>query len=199
MNFRNFLRTVAVACTFAVASTASATAILQVNSSGILTGATGVNVGGTLYDVTLADGTCVALFNNCVTSAFTFKSQAAATVAAQALLDQVFIDGPSGNFDSVTNKILGCTSTTNCLAFIPFVTTGTTFSVVYSANYSGSNTDSVSLTSVFSSQDTTQYNNANFAIFKLVAPAASAVPEPSSITLMALALAALAFVRRRKV
>ena len=71
---RNVLRKLAVVCTFALASQASTAAILQVNSFGILTGATEVDVGGTLYDVTFADGSCNSLFNGCVSSAFTFTT-----------------------------------------------------------------------------------------------------------------------------
>ena len=63
----------------ALASPADA-ATLLVNGSGILLGAEGVNVGGTLYDVEFVDGTCIALFDGCDLAAddFTFTTQAAA-------------------------------------------------------------------------------------------------------------------------
>lgn len=201
MNFRNFLRTLAVACTFAVASTASATAILQVNSSGILTGATGVNVGGKLYDVKFADGSCNFLFNNCVTSSFTFQSASTAILAAKALLDQVFVDGLAGNFDSTTNKILGCTGGSYCDAFVPYLRTPGTTQVFfeYAHNLSSTVSDTVVASSVQVTSDTgPTYSQATFAVFQLAAPSVTAVPEPSSIALMGLALAALAFARRRK-
>lgn len=35
---------------------------LIIDGGGQLTGATGVDVGGTLYDVTFMDGTCIAMF-----------------------------------------------------------------------------------------------------------------------------------------
>jgi hypothetical protein len=38
----------------------AAAPILQASSGGILTGATGVDVNGTLYDVQFVDGSCVA-------------------------------------------------------------------------------------------------------------------------------------------
>ncbi len=71
---------------------------LLVVSGGILTGAKGVDVGGTLYDVEFMDGTCVALFNGCDNPAtdLTFTTQADALAASQALLDQVFLDGGPG-------------------------------------------------------------------------------------------------------
>jgi hypothetical protein len=48
-----------------VLSSAASAATLIVDSNGILTGATGVNVGGTLYDVEFVDGSCIALFDGC--------------------------------------------------------------------------------------------------------------------------------------
>ena len=66
-------------------------ATLQVNGAGILTGALGVSVDGTLYDVTFQDGTCAGLFAGCDdNSDFVFSSATAASSASQALLDQVF-------------------------------------------------------------------------------------------------------------
>ena len=66
-------------------------------NGGQLDGATGVEVDGTLYDVLFMDGTCIALFNGCdAVSDFTFQTQAAALLAATALLNDVFVDGASG-------------------------------------------------------------------------------------------------------
>jgi len=63
---------------------------LQINDSGILTGATGVEVGGTLYNVHFLDGTCADLFNGCDNAAddFAFTTKGDAQTAAPALLDQ---------------------------------------------------------------------------------------------------------------
>ena len=68
---------------------------------GQLMGASSVLVDGALYDVQFVDGTCIDLYNGCDdTSDFTFQTEASAALASQALLDQVFIDGPAGDFDS---------------------------------------------------------------------------------------------------
>ena len=76
---------------------------------GQLLGASNVNVGGTLYNVQFIDGTCVALFNGCnEASDFTFTEPVSALSAAQALLDQVFLDGPSGSFDSIPYLTANC-------------------------------------------------------------------------------------------
>lgn len=80
--------------------------MLQV-TGGILTGATGVNVGGTLYSVSFQDGTCAELFSGCDSDADFLFNQVTGNLAAQALLDQVFLDGPDGPFDSAPQMTRG--------------------------------------------------------------------------------------------
>lgn len=75
------------------AAPAVATVALQVNSSGVVTGATGVNVAGSLYDVNFVDGTCASVFGTCDSAHFAFTTDTSAVNASQALLDQVFV-GP---------------------------------------------------------------------------------------------------------
>jgi hypothetical protein len=58
---------------------------------GILYGASGVDVGGTLYDVEFVDGTCIDLFDGCDELAdFAFTDTAAAQAASTALVGQVY-------------------------------------------------------------------------------------------------------------
>jgi hypothetical protein len=123
MRHARFLALVVLVLGWTVTSV-HASALLVV-SGGILTGAKGVDVGGTLYDVEFMDGTCVALFNGCDNPAtdFTFTTQADALAASQALLDQVFLDGGQGNFDSTPSLTVGCLvndDATGCLALTPF-------------------------------------------------------------------------------
>jgi hypothetical protein len=100
------------------ASTASA-ATLNV-SGGQLLGASGVIVDGSSYDVAFLDGTCIALYSGCdEVSDFTFQSEAAAVLASQALLDQVFLDG-ANLFDTDPELTEGCTATTLCEATTPY-------------------------------------------------------------------------------
>ena len=102
-------------------TSAQASPILIVNGSGILTGATGVNVGGTLYDVEFVDGTCVALFTGCdQPSDFTFTTAADADVASQALLDQVLLDTGVGAFDSNPALTFGCSNSIICFVDTPY-------------------------------------------------------------------------------
>jgi hypothetical protein len=105
----------------AVATSVQATPILLVDN-GILTGAKNVDVGGTLYDVNFVDGSCASIYNGCdeITD-FDFQNPSDGAAAAQALLDQVFIDGPSGSFDSAPGSIAGCEGLTSsiCVTHIP--------------------------------------------------------------------------------
>lgn len=87
----------------------SAAATLIVDSSGRLIGATGIDVGGSLYDASFQEGTCISIFHGCDEAHdFQFQTQAAALLASQALLDQVLIDGDLGLFDSDPLAMFGC-------------------------------------------------------------------------------------------
>lgn len=85
-------------------------------SGGQLTGATGVDVGGTLYDLTLMEGTCQALFDGCdAQSDFPFPDTPT-TVAAYTAFAAV-ID--SENFIYDTTNIFGCTNFFICQVITP--------------------------------------------------------------------------------
>ncbi len=92
-----------------MAATMASAAVLDFNGSGQLTGATGVDVDGTLYDVAFVDGTCANLFNGCDNPMddFVFLTQALADSASQALLNQVLFDGAMGNFRSQPELVFG--------------------------------------------------------------------------------------------
>ena len=68
---------------------------------GQLVGAFNVEIGGSLFDLTLASGSCIDAFSGCNSVAdFAFDNSFQAGLASQALLDQVFVDGPDGQFGS---------------------------------------------------------------------------------------------------
>ena len=120
---RLVLSIVVFVCGLGLSSLPATAATLLVNGSGALTGATGVDVGGTLYDVEFVDGTCAALFDGCDDPAtdFAFTTLADALAASQALLDQVFLDVPAqGSFDSTPNLTLGCSNLFACVAWTPY-------------------------------------------------------------------------------
>lgn len=103
-------------------STFPAIAMALIVSGGKLYGATGVQVGTALYDVTFQDGTCVALFNGCDSpDDFVFKTEAEARLASDALLAQVLLDDPIlGDFDSNPALTAGCPNRFDCSIGTPY-------------------------------------------------------------------------------
>jgi hypothetical protein len=97
---------------------------LMVSSTGQLTGAREVDVGGVLYDVTFTEGTCTQVFGTCETSSFTFHTRDEALLASQALLDQVFLDVAQGAFDSNAALTFGCDDTTLCVSLTAYAVPG---------------------------------------------------------------------------
>lgn len=112
---------VSIALTSALVPAAQADVVLQV-SNGILTGATGVVIDSTTYDVAFRDGTCAALFSGCDSvSDFAFSDLAAAQRASQSLLDQVFVDDlPGGQFNAFVGRVAGCPELVSCSVLTPF-------------------------------------------------------------------------------
>jgi hypothetical protein len=177
------------AAAFLGAASAEA-AILVVNGSGQLTGATGVTVNGTLYDVQLTTGTCATDFNGCDDqSDFTFSTQSDATAAAQALLDQVFINGADGNFDSNPILTAGCQGGNFICDAIVFYSPTALMLAVNGNDQAG---DGVS--GPFLGVPNT--GGTEFDVLARFTPAA-AVPEPSTWAMMLLGFGAVGFTLRR--
>lgn len=63
-----------------------------------MTGARGVDVGGSFYNVDFRDGSCISLFAGCDPASFLFVTLPAAQEASNALIAQVFIAGEEGLF-----------------------------------------------------------------------------------------------------
>lgn len=157
---------------------------------GQLVGAFDVDVGGDLYDVAFVDGTCTAVFTGCnAASDFAFQTAADAADAAQALLDQVFLDGGLA-FDSNPALTDGCTAPGLCGAYTPFATDGILVNVRSAANDFAEVGDVVQAINPFVTADTSTFTAGVWAVW-------TPVPEPTTASLLAIGLAGLASRRRR--
>ncbi|MDH3729282.1 MAG: PEP-CTERM sorting domain-containing protein [Myxococcales bacterium] len=148
---------------------------------GQLLGASGVDVVGTLYDVEFRDGTCIALFSGCNSAAdFTFDFRTA-SLASQALLDQVFLDGGFGAFDTTPEISVGCTDTSMCIIGTPHGLSDLYVLVIAAFNLSDANDLGATTGALFTTIDTTQEPAFAFAVW-------IPVPEPCTGLLMVLGL-----------
>lgn len=116
-------------------STTSTAAVLEFDGGGMLTDATGVTVGVSVFNVTFYHGSCESVFQfappGCFVDAdFDFHTRTDAELAANALLDQVFI----GALDTSPELICGpgALSANACAAIIPIAPFGSNL-IAYAA------------------------------------------------------------------
>ena len=115
------ITTLLLALAFGVAATVAQAADLIIDADGQLTGATGVEIGGVLYDVEFVDGSCRELFDPCNDVAdFEFTTRDQVILAGQALLDQVLINTADGLFDDMPQLTRGCEDDRYCSVFTPY-------------------------------------------------------------------------------
>ncbi|MGH0031750.1 MAG: PEP-CTERM sorting domain-containing protein [Myxococcota bacterium] len=157
---------------------------------GQLIGASNVLVDGLFYDVQFVDGTCIAVFDGCdAASDFTFQSDGDAFLASHALHNQVFYDGPQGNFDSAPELTFGCGASDVCNAMTPYALN----LYWYANNRDHEPDDSVAWNGFYvdnKSLSTTTDGYNVWAVWTLV-------PEPNTALLVTVGLVMVSLRRRR--
>ncbi len=180
------LKTLSAAVLAMGAHQAVAAPILQYNG-GYLTGATGVQVGSTLYDVAFAAGSCSDVFGadcvaytNTATHTFTFTSQSAAATADQALVNEFGTAALSG---PIVNGIVD--------------TIATPFEIIHQDNVVSSNINLVTHLKTGYWLQGNDFNDPNVA-FAVWTAKSTDVPEPASAPILLIGATALAVARRRR-
>lgn len=189
---RHWLAAAALGTAAMLGTTAARAEPLLHVEAGLLTGASGVLVNGTAYDVTFSDGSCNSLQLNC--TQFTFNNSADAAAAAQALLDQVF----TGVYDSTPNLTRGCTLASSCLVstiYGPDPSGPTDYNVATTTNSALEAGDGVAAEGIIGAIfDTTFIPAVTIAVWTAATP----VAEPSALPLALAGLGLLWASRRRK-
>lgn len=185
--------------TWLLAFPSHAAVVLHV-SGGQLAGASGVMVKGVSYDVTFVDGSCVALFSGCNEAGdFMFKTQVDAVAASAALLEQVLLDGPLGNFDTRPQDTVGCSYVYVCSALTPYSRELDSVGVGMASNFTFPFflSDEAGWSTQDAGLDVTSVPHFVYAVWAESA-VPSAVPEPSTSMLLAMAGIVLGWSQRRR-
>ncbi len=163
-----------------------------------------VNVDGVLYDVSFVKGSCITLFSGCdEASDFDFTTKTDAGIAAQALLDQVFIDVAAGMFDTDPELTRGCNFVFECSVFIPYSLIPADINTVLWRSAQNHSTESKDIVSEGNLDPNTDFGGEPgdagvYARFALTVVLPVPVPEPSTLALFGIGLAGLGFMTRRR-
>lgn len=217
---RRILMTLALIAMPGLGSGPAVAATLQVDVDGRLTGATGVDVSGTLYDVAFTDGRCVDLFGGCdAPEDFPFPSGETASgevpadaeirVALSALSSQVFRDTPEAAFDTDPTLTTGC-SIAFCGVSIPYLrpfgTDGDPRREVRTLRFvnrapgsTGFDNDRFGFVGFDADKDTAEFEAITFAVFTPAAavPETTPVPLPAAGWMLLAGVGALGMARAR--
>lgn len=198
MRILSKMRTVICTTIFAFALGASGHAATLNIEMGILTGASGIDVNGTLYDVEFFGGSCADAAAGCnELSDFLFAGDEVTSLAASAALrDQVLTDSVLGDFDSFPNLVRGCGLEQSCAVRTPFDFDGPSVVASLFNNLSAASMIPEALTTStsginFASDGTT------WAIFSETA-GVTPVPLPAAAPLLLMGVSGLALATRRR-
>jgi len=192
----NLIKQTIIACAFALATSNVANAAVLRIENDILMGASGVLVGGVLYDVSFRDGPYADLLSP-------FTTQEQATSASLALLSQVLID----DYDTLSKKTNGCTHNTGCSALTSYgrdslnnvlVVVALNRRAVESSSL-GDGTSLTRLSSIGTSVgEASAIARARTLAFWSASTPVAAVPEPESYAMFLAGLGLLGFASRRR-
>ena len=190
---RSLLLSLLLALGFSLGASADAVTLNVVG--GVLTGASDVNVGGTLYDVQFVDGTCIDVFDGCDAAGdFAFGDLTTANLASQALLDQVFVDGVDGNFDTVMTIVTGCSSAVTCTVQTPYaVVDAADFNVSIALNFPDEVNDGLGAGPNARTADSGFGVVGSFYVYGVWS-----LPEPSTGAILALGMVGFVATQRRR-
>ena len=176
---------------------ASHSATLDVNGAGQLTGATGINVNGSNWDVVFSDGA----WDFSSGTGLPATTKAEADLFSQALLDQVLLDSTLGLFDSDPETSNGCENLYVCIFFTPYFvdSVNTYFSLAFNQRAGGVNPDMVRDTPgiLGLSGDFSTDTNWTLGVWTPSSPP-NPVPVPAAVWLFGSGLLGLIGISRRK-
>lgn len=170
--------------------------VLVLDSNHELLGANGVVVDGWSYDVRFVESSCDFIWSGCVRDRFLFKSEAAATAASHALLDQVLLDiAPHLQFDTVPWATYGIEGD-YAQIITPFDSCNTPYQCVYKSvwAFNSSNPDHDQVFTVGVGQGQANFSMKSTPVSTF---AVWTVSEPTSLTLLVIGIAGFAFHRRK--
>lgn len=196
---QNLMAGAFVACAGLAASDTDAAVLTVID--GQLAGAQNVEIDGALYDVSFSSDSCIAVFGGCnEASDFAFTTVLAAKAAAQALIDQVFLDGPEGLFDTDVSATLGCEAGADCLAIIPFDVVGAgpwPVQRTFARNSNDEDFDAAVSGAGGAEADSVLSDHRVWAVFTATG-IGDEIPTPGMVSLLVLGLAGIALARRKR-